>query len=216
MEKVLVYIDGNNFFRSHRDVGIRRIDLPALVKHLVGKGRRLVRAYYYGAVPARDHDPLAHDRQMKFFEYINFQERMEAKVGTLKVEHHRVPQDLLDRIRGALAAPGAAPEQARGLAGLEGELRKFLIDELTEIHEKGVDIQIAVDMMDHAQRGLAEVQVLVSGDADFLPVLRYLKAAGKVVEVAGVPGNVAAGMRAEADKYVRLDRGQLAALAPQA
>ncbi|MCH7493639.1 NYN domain-containing protein [bacterium] len=214
MEKVLVYIDGNNFFRSHRDLGIRRIDLPALVARLVGPKRQLIRAYYYGAVPARDHDPLAHDRQMKFFEYIDFQERMEARVGTLKVEHHRVPTELLDRIRDTLAAPDANPDQARSLEELERELRKFLIDELTEIHEKGVDIQIAVDMMDHAQRGLADVQVLVSGDADFLPVVRHLKGQGKVVEIAGVPGNVAAGLRAEADLYVRLDRGILSALVP--
>lgn len=215
MERALVYIDGNNFFRSHRHLGIRRIDLPALVARLVGKDRRLVRAYYYGAIPPRDQNPIAHDRQRKFFDYINFQERMEARVGDLKVERHRVPPELLAEISEALSGAEAAPEAARQLERVEGALRKYIIEELTEIHEKGVDIQIAVDMLDHAHRGLADVQVLLSGDADFLPVVRHLKDAGRVVEVAGVPGDTAASLREEADKFVGLDRKTLLALVPE-
>ena len=43
----------------------------------------------------------------------------------------------------------------------------------TQVGEKGVDIGIAVDMI--AKMSHYDVAILVSGDADFLPVVGYLK-----------------------------------------
>ena len=43
----------------------------------------------------------------------------------------------------------------------------------TQVGEKGVDIGIAVDMI--AKMGSFDVAILVSGDSDFFPVVRYLK-----------------------------------------
>ena len=43
----------------------------------------------------------------------------------------------------------------------------------TQVGEKGVDIGIAVDMI--SKMNSFDCAVLVSGDSDFFPVLRYLK-----------------------------------------
>jgi uncharacterized LabA/DUF88 family protein len=50
--------------------------------------------------------------------------------------------------------------------------------------EKGVDINIAVDMLNMAYKNLYDVCILVSGDSDFHPAIQAVKDLGKHVEVA--------------------------------
>jgi len=45
--------------------------------------------------------------------------------------------------------------------------------------EKGVDIALAVDMLEHAFRDNYDTAMLCTGDSDFVPVLRAVKSAGK-------------------------------------
>jgi len=47
--------------------------------------------------------------------------------------------------------------------------------------EKGVDISLAVSMLDHAFRDNHDCAAIVSGDADFVPLVRAVKATGKHV-----------------------------------
>jgi len=49
MERVIVFIDGSNVFHAIKSLNIR-IDYSKLVNFLV-EDRRLIRAYFYGAVP---------------------------------------------------------------------------------------------------------------------------------------------------------------------
>lgn len=52
-------------------------------------------------------------------------------------------------------------------------------------HEKGVDVQIAVDMMELAYEDKCDRIVLVSSDTDLGPAIRKVQARGKVVEYVG-------------------------------
>ncbi|MGE3075482.1 MAG: NYN domain-containing protein [Dehalococcoidia bacterium] len=52
--------------------------------------------------------------------------------------------------------------------------------------QKGVDVQLAVDALSAAQRGVFEVMILVSGDGDFVPVVEAVRAAGPLVCVASM------------------------------
>lgn len=49
IERVIVFIDGSNVFHAIKSLNIR-IDYSKLVNFLV-EDRRLIRAYFYGAVP---------------------------------------------------------------------------------------------------------------------------------------------------------------------
>ena len=50
-ERVAVFIDGSNFYHAVKDQrGSARVDFEHLVSGLVN-GRRLVRVYYYNALP---------------------------------------------------------------------------------------------------------------------------------------------------------------------
>lgn len=51
-------------------------------------------------------------------------------------------------------------------------------------YEKGVDIQLATDMITHAYKNNYDVAILVGGDSDFAPALQAVKDNGKHVEVA--------------------------------
>ena len=54
----------------------------------------------------------------------------------------------------------------------------------TPPYEKGVDVQLATDMITHSFRGNYDTAVLVAGDNDFVGALQALKDNGKNVEVA--------------------------------
>ena len=51
-------------------------------------------------------------------------------------------------------------------------------------YEKGVDIQLATDMITHSFKNNYDVAVLVAGDSDFVGALQSVKDNGKHVEVA--------------------------------
>ena len=51
-------------------------------------------------------------------------------------------------------------------------------------YEKGVDIQLAVDMLTHSFRNNFDVAILVAGDNDFVGALQSVKDNGKHTEVA--------------------------------
>jgi len=51
------------------------------------------------------------------------------------------------------------------------------------VFEKKVDVRIAIDMISFAYENKYDTAALVSGDGDFLPVIKKLKDLGKLIEV---------------------------------
>ena len=51
-------------------------------------------------------------------------------------------------------------------------------------YEKGIDVQLATDMITHSFKGNYDVAILVAGDNDFVGALQAVKDNGKHVEVA--------------------------------
>jgi len=74
-------------------------------------------------------------------------------------------------------------------------------------YEKGIDVKIATDILDHAHRNLYDVAILVSGDNDFADALQAVKDTGRHVEVA-LFGDAWSSqhLRDVADKAVRIDK----------
>lgn len=68
--------------------------------------------------------------------------------------------------------------------------------------EKGVDINIAVDMLSMAYKNLYDVCILVSGDSDFHPAIQAVKDLGKHVEMAYTSTTFK--LKQIADKYTLL------------
>ncbi|HHN46586.1 MAG TPA: NYN domain-containing protein [Planctomycetes bacterium] len=81
-ERVVVFIDGSNFYHAVKDQrGTARVDFEHLVNSLT-EGRRLVRVYYYNALPKEGEVPEEqYNQQRNFFESINRLPYFEVKLG---------------------------------------------------------------------------------------------------------------------------------------
>lgn len=63
--------------------------------------------------------------------------------------------------------------------------RGFILDIDGRYHEKGVDVQMAVDILVGAYENLYDRVLLVSSDTDLLPAITKAKTLGKTIEYVG-------------------------------
>lgn len=80
------------------------------------------------------------------------------------------------------------------------------------IFQKGVDVQLAVDLVSFAHQNMYDIAVIFSGDIDLLESLKTVKNLGKQVILFSHYKNVAVEMKREADMYINfqnLDDKQL-------
>lgn len=71
--------------------------------------------------------------------------------------------------------------------------------------EKGIDVQIAVDMLSLAYSDCYDVGILVSGDADYVKMVEEVKRLGKHLEVAYFSMGQSFHLRNVADRMIVLD-----------
>lgn len=74
-----------------------------------------------------------------------------------------------------------------------------------KVKEKGVDVSIAIDMAVMGLEDLFDVAILVSGDADFIPVVEFLTSRKKIVEVAQFQNAISWHLRRAVDSVFELD-----------
>ena len=65
--------------------------------------------------------------------------------------------------------------------------------------QKGVDVRIAVDMLEMAERQMCDAMCLVAGDADFAPLADAVRRAGPYMIVAGFQKNLSMELKHSAD-----------------
>lgn len=61
----------------------------------------------------------------------------------------------------------------------------YLLKSEGRFHEKGVDVNIAVDMLVATYENLCDRIILVSSDTDLLPAIKKAKEKGKIIEYVG-------------------------------
>lgn len=83
------------------------------------------------------------------------------------------------------------------------------------LEQKGVDVQIAVDMIVGAFEDLFTIALLVAGDADLVPAVHEVRRRGKRVFLCSNPSNASPDLINEADRYHPLSADWLTALAFQ-
>ena len=74
--------------------------------------------------------------------------------------------------------------------------------------QKGVDTLLAADLLAGAFDRLFTFAILVSGDADFVPVVNEARRRGAIVVLAGVSGSVADDLKRASDLYIELEPKQ--------
>ncbi|KPL07722.1 hypothetical protein AMJ86_03190 [bacterium SM23_57] len=172
MDKIIVFVDGNNFYRGCKDnLGRVDVDIAKLGHVLAGiLSGSLIRTYYYNAWISDRFDPIGHEKQRKFFESLERAPQVTVKFGRLI--YHPVRE-----------------------GGLEG--RYFPT-------EKGIDVQIAVDMIRIGLLKACDTAVLVSGDSDFIHAISFVKDLGINVCVANFQKGASRELLSQADQRILL------------
>ncbi len=73
-----------------------------------------------------------------------------------------------------------------------------------KIREKGVDVQIAIDLVIGASENKYDVAIIVSSDTDLIPAIKYVRSKGKLVEYVGFAQSPSLGMIKESDDRILL------------
>ncbi len=102
--------------------------------------------------------------------------------------------------------------QQKLLSGLENdgyEVRRGRIVYDNKIREKGVDVQIAIDLVIGAVEDKYDTAIIVSSDTDLIPAIKYVRGKGKQVEYVGFSHAPSLGMIKESDDRILLLKEQL-------
>lgn len=85
----------------------------------------------------------------------------------------------------------------------------YLLKSDGTFHEKGVDVNIAVDILVATYENLADRIILISSDTDLLPAIKKAKEKGKVIEYVGFSHKVSVAMVANCSESTLLKREDL-------
>ncbi len=78
--------------------------------------------------------------------------------------------------------------------------------ENARVFQKGVDVQLAVDLVSHAYKNNFDIAVVCSGDVDLLESLRLVKSLGKKIIVMSHPKVTASDIRKECDYFIDVSK----------
>ncbi len=165
-ERVVIFIDGANLFHALNDeFESHNIDFTILAQKLIGD-RKLVRTYYYTALPDQKINPERYAKQMKFLDALRDKDYFKVVLGRL---------------------------EPRGSTYVE----------------KGVDIALAIDMLELAFSNVYDTAILVSGDGDMVKAVEVVQRLGKHVENASTASGLSRNLRHTCDKVITLSKEYL-------
>lgn len=163
------------------------------------------------------------ERVAIFIDGSNFYHQLKDELGTARVDMGKLVHKLLaDRMLVRTYYYNAPVDQGNDPARYQAQQRFF--DRLRQIPyfqvrlgrlekrpsgilvEKGVDLTIAVDMLQLAYRNVYDTAILISGDGDFAYVVNALKDLGKHVENAFLRGGRSKALADVCDKFIPIDK----------
>jgi uncharacterized LabA/DUF88 family protein len=102
--------------------------------------------------------------------------------------------------------------QQKLLSGLENigyQIKRGKIVYDNKIREKGVDVQMAIDLVIGSVENIYDTAIIVSSDTDLIPAIRYVRSRGKSVEYVGFSQGPSLGMIKESDERILLSKEQV-------
>lgn len=190
-ERVAIFIDGSNFYHGLKIcIGNTKVDFSKFSQLLCGS-RELVRAYYYNAPVNQQAFPDIYKDQQKFFGSLKTVPYFVLKLGRLEKRTVKVDKENLMKTFG--------DDVAKLILEKWGEV-------ITTYVEKGVDIDLAADMLRLAYNNAYDTAIIVTGDGDFVSAVNGVKDMGKHVENANFSDGKGYHIRTACDKFISLDK----------
>ena len=149
------------------------------------RNHRMLRVYYYDAhpyPPSLDGGEAQPDDQMKaLHDGLSRVPFVSLRLGELRLRKNR------REVRGPIPDPvnGEVTVKAKQLG--------------PAIHQKGVDMRLGLDIAALTLKKQAEIIVLVTGDSDFIPAMKFTRREGAQVFLAPLGAGIRNAMREHAD-----------------
>jgi len=171
----IVFIDGNNFYHNINFMRIKasHIDFKKLSEavcshfNVVWKGTR-----YYNSVPNLEDNKEIYWKHMKFLKEV--EQLPNFEVITRKLQKHSTKEILQEK------------NQLINSLGLCNKCQPLVETNCNDcvgafkMREKGIDVKIAIDMVEFALKNKCDCIILVSGDADLIPALKVAEENKKI------------------------------------
>lgn len=180
--KSIIFIDGNNLYHNVKQMKIKpsHLDFQKLANYICGKfGFELKKVIYYNSVPDIKDGKLLYYSHLKFIDELKNIPKFEVK--TRKLQSHSTKELLKEKrelIDSMELCSSCKPIVEENILDAIGNIKK---------KEKGVDVELAVDFVEHSIDNNKDVLILFSGDADFIPAMELAKKRGIRVISSSVP-----------------------------
>ena len=161
-KRLIVFVDGNHLYHRMEDYyGTHDINIRQLCKKICTINRNLVEIRYYYS-PFKQHlDPNKYREQQIYVEKLKNSPDIKIITGKYIRKPILLKQSVLKKIASVVTK-----------------------DEMHTYVEKGIDVNIAVDMLHLASENHYDVAILLSGDSDFVPAITQVRKHHKEVQVA--------------------------------
>ena len=199
-ERVAILLDGG-FVRRKLQQSLKRFpessDILQLCKTILDKERlkscSLFRIYYYDAPPLEGTAINPIDKTTIQFSGTRLANQNRALLDSIELE-----PDVAVR-RGELDCTGWKLGD-KALKSLTQSQRSIQSNDLVpDVTQKGVDLRIGLDIATLALKRVIDIMVLVTGDSDFVPAMKYARKEGLRVYLEHLGHGVKRELKAHAD-----------------
>ena len=175
-KKGIIFIDGNNLYHNLKQMKVKpsNIDFKKLTEFITKHfNLELKEVRYYNSMPTLRDGKDLYFSHLKFIDDLRKIPRFIIYTRKLQVhstkELLKEKQDLIDSME---LCNNCKPIVEQNILDVIGNVKK---------KEKGVDIMLAVDLVEFAIKNKADAFVILSGDADFIPAMKLVQRNNKEV-----------------------------------
>ena len=175
-KKGIIFIDGNNLYHNLKQMKVKpsNIDFKKLTEFITKHfNLELKEVRYYNSMPTLRDGKDLYFSHLKFIDDLRKIPRFIIYTRKLQVhstkELLKEKQELIDSME---LCNNCKPIVEQNILDVIGNVKK---------KEKGVDIMLAVDLVEFAIKNKADAFVILSGDADFIPAMKLVQRNNKEV-----------------------------------
>ena len=207
--RVMIFIDNSNFFNSILNLKKDRnqdrvIDYHKLNKFVLN---------YLSKNPQYERQTLFHMRTYYYDgEYTDtLLNKIKQHLNSITLipengeEIHKI-KERLEKVTRRMKAQKREMDRCKNFYFFETRLKPLQYGKKQGAFQKGVDVQLAVDLVSNAYLNNYDIAVLFSGDIDLLESLKLIKSLGKHIIIFSHYSNIAKEMLKESDLFVDFQR----------
>ncbi len=179
LERVIIFVDGSNFYHSIKNQNVIKIDHAAFFNSLISENQQLININYYNAPVNQKQFPKLYVLQQKYFSKLSKIDNLILKLGRLEERKNPFKEEIQNSLKyillllSNLKINENIDKIKSEILKLNDLFNKFLYK--GNFVEKGIDVNIALDLITLAHENKYDCAILISNDSDFVPAIKYLK-----------------------------------------